>query len=356
VQHAGSRWALDGTMAGAFLLLLLWILVREEGGGTASAVSSATMVAGGVYVAARIATRIAWWITPAVLLVAAAGLAVVHRDVLYSGPLSSPLGYSNATGAFYVVVAAGAWLLTARTRIGALRVVGVVGALAATTVPWGNGATTAAVMSLLAPLGLLVRPLGGRVRTAVVLAAVIAVTALASTTYLGLTYTGQRELDRSAAELLSERRPVLWGEAAELMLTHPLRGVGPGRFAVESAEALSDQDARWAHHELLQLGAETGVPGLALAVALLFLVLARMWAGPRDPGTAVAALGTAAVAVLSSVDYVLHFPAVLAAAAAVAGTAVAPPGRGYASGRSRRELVGPAGIPRPLHGVAADAD
>jgi O-antigen ligase len=97
-------------------------------------------------------------------------------------------------------------------------------------------------------------------------------------------------------------------------------GIGPGRFAAESEVAQRDQDARWAHNEYLQQGAEEGLLGLVVLVALVGWGFLRAWTSPSPD--AVTALGVAAlgiVAIHASVDYIFHFPAIPVAAAALLG-------------------------------------
>jgi O-antigen ligase len=90
----------------------------------------------------------------------------------------------------------------------------------------------------------------------------------------------------------------IWARGVGYMLQHPVFGVGPGNF--QSAEGSLSQQAvrqqfgigvRWnaAHNTLIQIGAETGVPGLLLflaAIASAFRALRRAAApasvAPRD--------------------------------------------------------------------------
>jgi O-antigen ligase len=113
---------------------------------------------------------------------------------------------------------------------------------------------------------------------------------------------------------------ILWRDAADLMKEHPLTGVGPRRFRAESQIAIADPDTTETHNEFLQQGAETGIPGLVLLLALFGWV----FAGAVRAATPAAAVGAASVAILgihSNVDYVMHFPVVVIAAALIAGVA-----------------------------------
>jgi O-antigen ligase len=91
-------------------------------------------------------------------------------------------------------------------------------------------------------------------------------------------------------------RMAIWRRGIGYMVDHPLLGVGAGAFPVAEGtlapEARVQQYGRWwkwssAHNALLEVGAEIGVPGLLLFVALLvrtFRTLSRI--GRRPPGEA----------------------------------------------------------------------
>ena len=142
-------------------------------------------------------------------------------------------------------------------------------------------------------------------------------------------------LERGSAEALSGRRLILWHEAVTLIEREPIWGVGPGRFAEVRGFARTDPDARWAHDEFLQQGAEVGVAGALLTVLLFLWAVAAVAVGGRVG--AVPILGLMAVTVLgvhACIDYVLHFAPNAIAAAALAGVALA------GGGRSRRHGIG----------------
>jgi O-antigen ligase len=133
-------------------------------------------------------------------------------------------------------------------------------------------------------------------------------------------------VDRLVDATLSETRPRLWSEAFTLIRQSPVYGVGPHRFAETSPTALREPiDTRWAHHELLQFGAETGVVGLLLGLTMLLWCFAVFWWAERDRGAAIAVLALAAVSIHSMVDYVFHFPAIGLVAAALVGSGSAAP-------------------------------
>lgn len=267
------------------------------------------------------------WLAPAGLVAFGGWIAWRDWDVLLGGPLSSPLGYANATGAFYLLVTAAALIVAARVGRWWLAVPAVAAAVAAAAVPWANGTKTAAVMTVLLPLGF-IGAWGRRAATVVGLAAAgLAALVFAATVWLGAAYD---PADRTAAAdrlvdaTLTERRPMLWADALAQLAAEPATGVGPSRFAEFSPTARADPDASWAHQEWLQLGAESGWPGLVLGVGLLAWGFWRLARSPRDAGTALAAVVLAGITVQASLDYVLHFPEVVVAVGLVVGAGASP--------------------------------
>jgi O-antigen ligase len=84
--------------------------------------------------------------------------------------------------------------------------------------------------------------------------------------------------------------------------------------------AARERDLGWAHNEFLQQGAETGIIGLALVLALLGWVFWRLW-NAGTAAAAVAALGLSAIVIHACADYVFHFPLLPATTAALVGSA-----------------------------------
>jgi O-antigen ligase len=70
------------------------------------------------------------------------------------------------------------------------------------------------------------------------------------------------KLDDSAAS-----RPRVWRAAYQTMMDYPLLGVGPGNFAVVSAD-YGVEEGRAAHNLYLQVGADCGITGLTLLLLL----------------------------------------------------------------------------------------
>ena len=344
---------IDTAGAGILLALAAWAALSVVvNGGSPHLLYGAFLLFAVVYAAVRVVTLAHPWVAPAAFTLAAGWLAISQWDILFDGPLRSPLGYSNATGSFYLLAAFAALLVAVRARNVAIRVAAGAATVASALVPWLNGTDTAAALTLLLPLALLGQRGPRTIRRLIGFGAVLVGAALLATVAIGWAYEPDRDgaLDGLLERTLSERRAELWHDALAIIGMRPIFGVGPGRFAVESPTALADQDAVWVHQEFLQVGAETGLPGLALLLALVGWGFVRVRRHAVDSGAAVAALGLAAVGVHASVDYVWHFPAIVAATAVLAGTgSVAQPptdhSRGRGSGprrptRSRPHLVG----------------
>jgi putative inorganic carbon (hco3(-)) transporter len=84
----------------------------------------------------------------------------------------------------------------------------------------------------------------------------------------------------SQGETSLQAREQLLKESFGLMLRHPLFGVGPGNFPAVT------QEWRVAHNTYTELGAETGLPGLLLFLALLVVAIRRMSRIRKLPGYA----------------------------------------------------------------------
>ncbi|HEY5998810.1 MAG TPA: O-antigen ligase family protein, partial [bacterium] len=118
-------------------------------------------------------------------------------------------------------------------------------------------------------------------------------------------------------------RLAIWKSAAAMALDHPWLGVGLGQYEFFSPRYAFPVSGHWAryvrvaenaHSEYLQAGAELGLTGLALALALLVLLVLpavrRLRELPREARGPVAALlaGCASIAVHAAVDFPLHTP------------------------------------------------
>ncbi|MGH2806372.1 MAG: O-antigen ligase family protein, partial [Actinomycetota bacterium] len=229
--------------------------------------------------------------------------------------------YANANGALWAQAAATSVLLAVSRLSKMARAASSVAGLlfAGLTLVSGSLAATA-LLSLV-----VVAAIAGsneRARKWFVLGvAALAGMALWTSIVLGAGYRFEFERPPSqelAEESLSTRRLVLWRDASDLIGRHPLTGVGPRRFGVESPIALADSDTTETHNEFLQQGAETGVVGLALMILLFGWTFVRIVRTPGAP-SAIAGAAVAMLAIHSTVDYILHFPIVPIVAAALVG-------------------------------------
>jgi O-antigen ligase len=267
------------------------------------------------------------WLVPAAIVGTAAVLALTTPDILSGAPLAGPFGYANANGAFFVQAAVAGLMLAAESTATSARVLAVAAAIGFSVVPFVAKSVTSAVLLLVLPLVSLSVSTRAGSRVAVAVSAGLFMAVLVATLVLGSTYAkGDRSrlVDRIVDSTLDERRAALWHEALVMMREHPLTGVGLGGFQALSPTARSDRDARWAHNSYLQQGAETGLIGLVLLVALFIWGFASLGARPTTGlGAALGAAALAALGIHACVDYILHFPAVPITTAALVGFASA---------------------------------
>jgi O-antigen ligase len=322
-----------GDAAGAALALALaaWTvasaLVNGSDLGDAAAVVGLIALAAGGFAAGRAIGGRAAWLVPAAIATAVL-VATVSDWPASAGPEPGVLGYSNASAELAVQGFAAALAVVAVARRSAWSVPALVVAVVLAAATLLGDSVAAQVLLVLPAVALVAAATGIGARWFVAALAGLVLGALALTVVLGAIGGGSETPGRDTSPLiestLSGRRTDLWHDALVLMSDHPAFGVGPGRFAEESPTARSDRDARWAHNGFLQMGAETGIPGLLLLAALFVWGFARLGlgGGPRGPAL-VAAAALAALGIHACVDYVLHFPALPLATAALVG-AVAP--------------------------------
>jgi O-antigen ligase/polysaccharide polymerase Wzy-like membrane protein len=325
-----SRLRLGLDVAGVLLMgaLISWTYVAALRSGGDPGPSIALMLAAvAAFVAARWLSSFHRLIPPAFLLVAAGAVALWSAgDLLTRAQLSKPLGYSNANAAFFVQAAVAALMVTVGAKTVRVQLMGGIAAgVAILLIVAGSSAAATGVIILLPAIALLTATRWGAAGVALICAAVF-LAVLAGTIYLGSSYSAGRSdgVQRAGSRALSDRRLVLWHEAIAIIADNPGTGVGPQRFQQVSPTAQADQDARWAHHAFLQVGAEEGLPGLILLVAVFGWGFARL--GVSGAPTSIVALGAAGLAAFgihACLDYIMHFAAVPVSAAGLLGTAVA---------------------------------
>jgi O-antigen ligase len=320
-------WASDARrfdavdLAGAALLAatIIWVAVTTAAG-RGDAVPAILLLSASAItlVVARSITRLHRWFVPflvwaaVALCAASAGPGLAAQD---------PLGYANASAALFFLATAAALMVFARCSRPLVRIGSLWAAVAAGVLPWIGNAQAAAVLVCILPLPLIV-PLRHRgVRLLLAGGALAVCSTLGATILLGLAYHGHGTglLHTVVDATLTERRVQMWHDALSITRSSPALGIGPRRFRLMSPTALAHQDQPEAHSEYLQMAAETGLVGLALCLGLALWGFTRLWVDPSDAGTAVAAIAFTGVGIHAGIDYILHFPAVLIAAAALLG-------------------------------------
>lgn len=326
-NRIGERRAAILDIAGfaVFAGLAGWtILTGAVSGGDPASVVGLVAVSGmGILVGRVAGTRDRIIVPTAIAVVAVIPVLVMGSD-LAGGPVDGPFGYANATGAFYALAAVAAVMVALEARSNWIRAVAWAAVIGFAGVVIASSSIAASLLVVTLPLLALGFGKARRARAAIGLFACLFAGAVLLTVVIGVAYPSRTPaaLDDAIAHTIGARRAVLWRDAAVIMGSEPVTGAGLGSFQILSPTARTDADARWAHNEFLQLGAETGVPGLILLVLVFGWVFMSLWVA----GGTAAALGAAAAAAIgmhASIDYILHFPAIPIAAAALVGSASA---------------------------------
>lgn len=317
-RSSPSHRALEALGAALAIATATWVLV--VGGLQERAVALSALVVGAtatLLLARRLAVRWPWAVPLAVVVTPAALAALPGRSLLGDGAV----GYANASGALYLVAAAAAATLALRSPDPSRRRLATAAAIGWTVPVLLVRADTALLFAVLLALVLFVRQtVASRAVLAVGCSAVAAT--LIGVSVLGITYEpGPRTalLDRAVDATMGQTRAQSWHEAVSAIAEAPATGVGVGEFAPESP-AVGAQ-AAFAHNEVLQVAAETGVAGGVLVALLLMWTFGRLWRSQLPPSTLPAAIALVGVAVQANTDFVLHFPPVVLALVAVVGTA-----------------------------------
>jgi hypothetical protein len=233
-----------------------------------------------------------------------------------------PLGYANASGALYLVGAAGAFVLAGSIERPTVRRAIYVLAGLWVLAPWALGATTAALATTLLTVAVITLRRPASMRLVLTGGAVLASVVLVSTAVLGARYDGGARsgiASRFIDEYLGESRVFLWEQAVELLRSAPVTGVGPGRFAVTDATWLSSDYTRWAHNEYLEVAAETGLVGAALLLMLVAWGFAQLLPVSTDARAVPTICALVAISTNASIDYIFHYAMVPLALAAMIG-------------------------------------
>ncbi|WP_328472324.1 O-antigen ligase family protein [Streptomyces sp. NBC_00448] len=270
-------------------------------------------------------------LTVGAVTVLALVLGPAHR--LSGGASAPPLGYPNADAALLVLAAGAAccaawgvpdtvWRVPSVVWQALLRLLALAAAVAALVLGSSAGFTAgvAVVLCSLAAARMRHRLIG---LVGLALAAALAV----GGSYAVAVDAAPGGLSESLTGQLTQPRVALWHEAVHLAGRHPLRGVGPGRFAEESTPLPSDTPtAETPQSAPFQLAAEQGVPGVALLGGAYLWTLCALWRSPRStPAVLTAAATLTGLGLLAAVDHVLSYTAVTAAAGLLAGLATSRP-------------------------------
>ena len=338
-----GRWNLD--LAGLALLAAggAWVIVSAVASGGNPLPMLATVAAVGLAVAlGRKGDPI---VVASVVAGAALMVAVASPLATYSSnPGHGIFDYANARAGFFVQGVAGAAILGLAVRGRGIRAIVAVVALGFAVVPFVARSYGAVAGLALVALALPLATTGRMRRAAVGMLGLVTAVTLAASLWLAVNPPAP---EGPLAAALDARRISLWGDAVRMIETSPVTGVGPGVFDDLRTTALGDEDARWAHHDFLQQGAETGLPGMVLLVTAFGWAFVRLWSA-GDPRAVLATAAVAALGMHASVDHVLHAPPIPVMAAALVGTATAPrrrrtPGR-VAVRRATKAAVLPLGV------------
>lgn len=314
-------WA-DVVGAGLWALTCLWLVLSPAIGRSNSALM--IVVSGITLIAARLIGRVSRILVPtAVLLVAVIIGLQFGYQLLNSHPLAGPFHYVNATGTFFALASIAGLMLASGGRGFLGKGLGVLAAAGFAIVPLINGSAGASiVLAAVVLLGLAAAgPRAARWMVGLVTLLVVATLAL---TIILSSDPAIRTSETFMSRTLSQRRLILWNDAYSLMIQNPINGVGLGGFYPNSDAAQADSSSPWAHHEFLQLGAETGVAGLMLVSILFIWVLIRIWMNPWPSRYTFWSAGAVALlALLACIDAVVHFLLIPVAASALAGAAMA---------------------------------
>jgi O-antigen ligase len=320
--------SLDAMGIGIASLAVGWaFLVSAVSGGSAWPFVGLMAAALGTLTFARALERLRPRSTAFVVLVTTIG--VFLAGWLLSGDWGNPLGYANGSAALAVQASIAGAVLAVHGSPSSMRVVGCAGVLLFGVTPFALEARTAGLLALGLVASIVLGSATRWPRRGVAVGAALLTVCVGATIVLGAAH--HRGESGSIAgqvvdESLSATRVALWHDALVISAHHPLTGVGWGGFATTSPIARSDPDLRHAHNDFLQQAAEAGVPGLVLMVLLFGWGFARLYVS-RAPDAVVlfGAIALTALGVGASVDYVLHFTAVVMSGAALVGAAQAAP-------------------------------
>lgn len=279
------------------------------------------------YAAGRILGALLPALAPAAAAAAVLALVLAPPSRLTGRPDAPPLGYHDADAAL-LVLAAGAACCSAWATRGALVRAGLrLAALGAAVAALALGSAAGFAAGVAVVLySLAAARTRGRLPglACLALAAAVAVGGSCAVAEDAL----PPGLSAPLTGRLTQPRVELWHQAVTLAEHHPLRGVGPDRFADVSAEAPPPDGAPAGSPQSapLQVAAEQGLPGAGLLGASFGWMLCALWRSPRPtPVVLTAGAALTGLALLASVDHVLSYAVVTSGAGYLAGVATARP-------------------------------
>ncbi|MFD0023953.1 O-antigen ligase family protein [Streptomyces sp. NPDC058382] len=331
-------------VAGAVILAAcaIWSLISAAGRETRpEGVLLALLAVAAGFACGRVCGTLLPVATATVAALAALVMALVWRHGIPGATATTDTapGYAGAAAALLVLAAGAACCAAAAARRESLRFALRLTALGAACASLALGS----VAGCAAALGVLLCSLASvRMRRRLP-----ALTGLALTAVLvvGVSWAVAEDalpkgLTVSLAGQLSSNRVHLWQDAARLTGEHPVRGIGPDRFAELSptAQQTLHSDGK-PHSAPLQQAAEQGVVGLLLLGTAFGWLLYVLWRSPcSTPVVLTAAAALTALAALAGVGNALSFTPVTAGAGLLAGLASARRPIGDGGGGAERGL------------------
>ncbi|MEU8697035.1 O-antigen ligase family protein [Streptomyces sp. NPDC048680] len=315
--------------AGAVILAAcaIWSLVSATGRETRpEGVLLALLAVAAGFACGRICGTLLPVATATVAALAALVMALVWRDGMPGATATTDTapGYTGAAAGLLVLAAGAACCAAAAARREPLRFTLRLLALGAACASLGLGS----VAGCAAALGVLLCSLASaRVRRRL---PGLAGLALAAGLVVGISWAVAEDvlpdgLTISLEGQLTRNRVQLWQDAAHLAGQHPVRGIGPDRFAELSPTAQESLRSDGKPHSApLQQAAEQGVVGVLLLGAAFGWLLYVLWRSPcSTPVVLTAGAALTALAALAGVGNALSFTPVTAGAGLLAGLASA---------------------------------
>ncbi|WNI19284.1 O-antigen ligase family protein [Actinacidiphila sp. ITFR-21] len=322
--------AVDAVGIAVLACCAVWVLIAAAGRSARpeGALLALLAVTAG-YAAGRVLGAVLPVLAPAAGAVAVLALVLLPPDRVSARSEAPFLGYTGADAALLVLAAGAAccaaWAAGGRVRRTALQLVAVFAATAA----FALGSAAGFAVGLAVVVCSLAAARMGRHRL-LGLAGLALAAALAAGGSCALAADAlPNRVSAPLTDALTRPRVELWHQAAALAGRHPLRGVGPERFADESGAlpyGSVTPPAGTPRSAPLQLAAEQGCPGVALLAVAYGWLLCALWRSSRPaPVVLTAAAALTGLALLATADQVLSYAVVTAGAGFLAGIATARP-------------------------------